>query len=376
MTQPLKTLIAEDNPNDAELLLLELERGGFQVEAAVVDTAQAFQNALKKWHWDVIFSDHTMPHFSSFEALDIRNRTGLDTPFVILSGTMGEDLAVEAMQAGASDYFVKGKLTRLVAAVKRELQEAQEREKRRSTEQELEHFVASLTHDLRTPILAEQRILEQFVSQAFGPVNPEQREILEEMLQSNQFIQYMVSNILFAYKYRQRQVHLSKEPTNLAQFVSAFASSIIIQTLMKEKTHELIIEPVEALPLVQVDQKEMQRVFLNLVKNAVDYTPSGGTIAIAMSWQGERVRITVRDTGPGVDPEIEPYLFTPYSTESARKYRQVGMGLGLYLSKQIIEAHGGRIGYQRQPDGSLFYFELPVRHQSPDKPAERDGQAS
>jgi signal transduction histidine kinase len=301
-----------------------------------------------------------MPHFSSFEALDIRNQTGLDTPFIILSGTMGEDLAVNAMKAGASDYFVKGKLTRLIAAVNRELQEARGREKRRQAEQELEHFMASLTHDLKTPVLAEQRILELFAANGFGTITPEQKEIVGELLQSNQFIQHMVNNILFAYKYKQSHVHLHKEPTNLAQFVSTLTSGLIARTLLKEKDLQLILEPADTLPLVDIDQKHLQSVVLNLLKNAVDYTPSGGTIAIAMSWQGERVRITVRDTGPGVDPEIEPYLFTPYSTESARKYRQVGMGLGLYLSKQIIEAHGGSIGYQRQPDGSLFYFELPV----------------
>jgi signal transduction histidine kinase len=360
MNQLLNALIVEDNPNDADLLVLELERGGFKVASERVDTPSDYNAALKKSHWDVIFSDHTMPHFSSFEALAIRNRTGLDTPFIILSGTMGEDLAVDAMKAGASDYFVKGKLTRLIAAVNRELQESRSREMRRQAEQELEHFMASLTHDLKTPVLAEQRILESFAANGFGTITPEQKEILEELLQSNQFVQHMVNNILFAFKYKQSHVHLHKEPTDLAQFISTLISGFIARTLLKEKNHQLVLEPADTLPMVEVDQKHLQSVMLNLLKNAVDYTPAGGTITIAMTWQGDRVRVAVRDTGSGVDPAVEPFLFTPYATESARKYRQVGMGLGLYLSKQIIEAHGGRIGYERQPDGSLFYFDLPV----------------
>src|SRR5690606_1281901 len=125
-----------------------------------VDTPEDFERLLSQESWDVIFSDHSMPYFSSFEALRIRNEKSPDTPFIILSGIMGEDLAVEAMKAGASDYFVKGKLQRLASAVERELKEAEERESRKKAEWELERFVASLTHDLKTPLLAEKRVLE------------------------------------------------------------------------------------------------------------------------------------------------------------------------------------------------------------------------
>jgi two-component system sensor histidine kinase EvgS len=364
MSQLINTLIVEDNPNDAELLVLELERAGFQINFARVDTPQSFTSAIEQRRWDIIFSDHSMPHFSSFQALTLRNQYGLDTPFIILSGTMGEDLAVEAMKSGANDYFVKGRLTRLSAAVNRELQEAQERETRKKVEQELEHFVASLTHDLRTPILAELRVLELLDGDAFGPLSVEQHEIMQELIHSNHFVQHMVNNILYAYKYKQHRIKLEREKTDLAQFLTSVTTSLTVRALVREKQHHLKVMPVDSIPPVEIDRAEMQRVMMNLIKNAVDYTPVKGEIILSLEYQGDYVRINVEDTGSGVDPEIEPRLFMPYATSATRKFRQVGIGLGLYLSKQIVEAHSGRIGYRKAPEqGSIFYVELPVHSQ-------------
>ncbi len=361
-TQSLKALIVEDNRDDADLLILELERGGFEVESERVDTPNSFKKALSERPWDIIFSDHAMPHFNSFQALQIRNCEDSDTPFIIFSGTMGEELAVEAMRAGANDYFVKGRMTRLVAAVNRELQDARERRIRKQTEQELEHFVASLTHDLRAPILGEQRILELMEEGTFGALSAEQRKIIEELLQANHFVQHMVNNILYAYKYKQHQVKLKKVSTDMAQFLTSIASSLSVRNILKERNHNLHIAPTEYIPPVEIDQNEMQRVLLNLIKNAADHTPPGGLITLSLDYLEDFVRLKVEDQGSGVDPEIRPYLFVPYATSAVKKFRQIGIGLGLYLSRQIVEAHGGKINYEPGPKGkgSIFYIDLPV----------------
>ena len=361
MSKHINILIVEDNPDDAELLVLELERGGFNVDFERVDTPESFSKALTQQHWDLIFSDHSMPRFSSLHALNLRNQSGLDIPFIILSGTMGEDMAVEAMRSGASDYFVKGGFTRLVSAVNRELQEAQQRAYGRQSEWELEHFVASLTHDLRTPILAESRILELLAQGTFDPLTDAQAEVINELVRSNQFVQHMVQNILFTYKYRQRQVILNKEQTNLLQFVQMIVESLTIRTILQEKNVQLRIEEsVTELPPIYFDRHEVQRVLLNLIKNAVEYSPPRSEVSVALTTEEDRVCVTVQDFGPGVDSTLEPYLFTMYAPATVKKYRKLGLGLGLYLSKQIIMAHGGHIGYVRSNDGSRFYFFLPM----------------
>jgi len=365
MTKQVNILIVEDNPDDAELLVLELERGGFDVDYERVDTPENFSKALTQHHWDLIFSDHTMPRFSSLHALNLRNQSGLDIPFIILSGTMGEDLAVEAMRSGASDYFVKGGFKRLVSAVNRELQEAQQRASGRQSEWELEHFVASLTHDLRTPILAESRILELLAQGTFDPLTSAQADVINELIRSNQFVQHMVQNILFTYKYRQRQVILHKEQTDLLQFVQVIVESLTIRTILQEKEVRLRIEELMTeIPLICFDRHEVQRVLLNLIKNAVEYSPPQGTVSVALANDGDRICVSVQDSGPGVDVTLEPYLFTMYAPATVKKYRKLGLGLGLYLSKQIIMAHGGHIGYEKLDDGSRFYFSLPLSDSS------------
>ncbi|MDQ3861491.1 MAG: PAS domain S-box protein [Actinomycetota bacterium] len=135
MSVPLRILIVEDSENDALLLLRELRRGGYKPDNERVDTAADMEAALEKRDWDLVISDHSMPSFSSSAALEILQRKGLDLPFIIVSGQIGEDAAVAAMKAGAHDYIMKDNLARLNTAIERELREAEVRRERRQAEE-------------------------------------------------------------------------------------------------------------------------------------------------------------------------------------------------------------------------------------------------
>ncbi len=137
MEHPLRLLLIEDSENDALLILRELQRGGYRVTHQRVDTPDCMATALKRQPWDVIIADYRMPHFSAPAALELLQQHKLDLPFIIVSGTIGEDRAVAAMKAGAHDYLMKENLVRLVPAVERELREARERQQRRQAEQAL-----------------------------------------------------------------------------------------------------------------------------------------------------------------------------------------------------------------------------------------------
>ena len=138
MTQTLHVLLVEDSADDAALLLRELERGGYAPEHERVYTLPGLHAALLRRPWDVIFADYSMPGFSGTRALALVRELGRDTPFIFVSGTMGEEIAVEAMRAGAQDYLMKGNLKRLLPALARELREADGRRERARAEQELE----------------------------------------------------------------------------------------------------------------------------------------------------------------------------------------------------------------------------------------------
>src|SRR5690349_10027958 len=130
----LNILIVEDSSDDAELMLREIQRGGYQVHFERVETKSDMQAALARVHWDVILSDYSMPHFSAMAALETLKESGQDIPFIVVSGTIGEETAVTALKAGANDFLVKGKLARLIPALEREVRDAQIRQSHRVTQ--------------------------------------------------------------------------------------------------------------------------------------------------------------------------------------------------------------------------------------------------
>jgi PAS domain S-box-containing protein len=134
MGKPIRVLMVEDSENDALLELHQLRKNGYEPEHERVETAGAMSNALREKAWDVILCDYQMPHFSGLAALALLKETGIDIPLIIVSGTIGEETAVEAMKAGACDYVMKGNLSRLAPAVVRELAEADSRRKRKQAE--------------------------------------------------------------------------------------------------------------------------------------------------------------------------------------------------------------------------------------------------
>lgn len=137
MNKGLKVLVVEDSEADAELLLHELSKAGYKPTARRVDSAAAMESALRQDDWDLIISDYVLPQFSGLEALKILQKRNLDIPFLIVSGKIGEEVAVEALKAGADDYLLKDRLARLPAAIERELQEAAHRQKRREADEAL-----------------------------------------------------------------------------------------------------------------------------------------------------------------------------------------------------------------------------------------------
>ena len=130
----LKVLIIEDSEDDTLLLIRELEKGGYDPVYQRVETAEAMRAALKDKTWDIVLSDYHLPHFSGLQALLLFKKAGIDIPFILVSGMISEELATEAMKAGAHDYITKDNLARLIPAIERELGEAGQRRKHRQME--------------------------------------------------------------------------------------------------------------------------------------------------------------------------------------------------------------------------------------------------
>ncbi len=135
--QPLRVVLVEDNDDDAQIILRLLRRGGYEPDWVQVQTAEALEEALAQGHWDIVLSDYTMPQCDALRALHKLREQSAHLPFIIVSGSIGEETAVAAMRAGASDYLMKTNLTRLVPAIERELRESAERQERSRTKRAL-----------------------------------------------------------------------------------------------------------------------------------------------------------------------------------------------------------------------------------------------
>jgi len=174
MSKPLKALIVEDSEDDTLLLVHALQRGGYDPIFERVETAAAMTAALKKQAWDIIFSDYSMPRFSGRESLKLLQQSGLDLPFIIISGTIGEDVAVATMKAGANDYLMKNNLIRLGPAIERELHDARVRQQRRQAEYDLDKRMKELSCLYSISKLAEGQdaSLEEIVQAAINFIPP------------------------------------------------------------------------------------------------------------------------------------------------------------------------------------------------------------
>ncbi|HEX2998287.1 MAG TPA: HD domain-containing phosphohydrolase [Anaerolineales bacterium] len=171
----MRILIIEDSKEDAHLILREIQRGGYEVESERVETAQAMQAALTRQGWDLIICDFSLPQFNAPKALELLKKSGYDLPFIIVSGTIGEESAVNALKAGAHDFIIKGNFARLLPAIERELKEADVRRERRQRERELE-AIAVVSAELRTAKTLDE-LLARLLDQALALVEGESGSI-------------------------------------------------------------------------------------------------------------------------------------------------------------------------------------------------------
>ncbi|HEY9647389.1 MAG TPA: ATP-binding protein [Chroococcidiopsis sp.] len=233
-----------------------------------------------------------------------------------------------------------------------------------------EDFVSTLTHDLRTPILGAIETLKAFQQERFGPINSAQQQVLAMMTRSSQSSLQLVETVLDIYHNDAEGIRLERSPIDLAALIAQVVETLNDLALSYQVSMVIQALPAEIKPAtIQGDALQLQRVLTNLIINAIHHSPSQGTVTIRHAIETRhpaaserplcRAVITVADEGPGILTEELPQLFDRfYQGRSDRQAK--GAGLGLYLSRQIVEAHHGTIWAENQtPRGALFGFCIP-----------------
>ena len=220
-----------------------------------------------------------------------------------------------------------------------------------------EDFIATLTHDLRTPSLAAIQTLEYFLNGALGELNEKQLMLLSTMKKSNEDMLGLINTLLEVYKYEAGRLQLVKTLFDFDSLLDECVSQVKSIADSKNQTIEKIFIN-ENNYSVLADRNEIRRVLINLLGNAIKYTQQGGLIQIKTEIDGNDVRVSVKDNGEGIHKKDISKLFKRFSQGTQDK-RSMSTGLGLYLSKQIIDAHGGKIWLESDKGkGSEFFFVL------------------
>ena len=217
-------------------------------------------------------------------------------------------------------------------------------------------FIATLTHDLRTPLLASIQTLSFFLDGALGNLEEKQRLLLSTMQKSNEDLLGLVNALLEVYKYDAEKLVLTKTNFNIYNLVEQVYNEL--SPLAKSKNIDFKIECSDKSIIINADRSEIRRVVCNLCGNAINYTQEGGRVVITLKTEGNDLIFSVSDNGCGIPQEDIPNMFQRFSQGTSKK-RSTGTGLGLYLSRQIIESHGGKIWLESRLDkGSEFSFLL------------------
>ncbi|HVB34491.1 MAG TPA: response regulator [Patescibacteria group bacterium] len=373
MATPLRVLMIEDSEADAELVLRLLGQGGYQVEHQRVDSAPALSACLGGAAWDVAISDYSMPGFSGTAALAMIREKGLDLPFIFVSGTMGEETAVNAMRMGAQDYIMKDRTARLLPSIGRELQQAALRREHKQIElrmRQLEKFEAlgklagGIAHDFNNVISAIMGWTE--LGSREVPRGSRADESFQQIDQQATRAAGLTRQLL---AYARRQVI---EPTAIDLNHLVGETAELLQRLIGERIH-MTLSLAEDLRAARADPAQIERVLMNLCLNARDAMPHGGVLAVDTrnalleegdprlprdSRPGSYVVLSVSDSGVGMDAATIERIFEPFFTT---KEVGKGTGLGLATTLGIVKQHDGFIEVKSQPNqGSYFHVFLPA----------------
>jgi signal transduction histidine kinase len=392
MGRKLRVLIVEDNERDAALLVRELQRGGYDLAFTVVDTQEAMNAAIETQSWDLVVSDYSMPCFSAQAALALITERALDLPFIIVSGTVGEEVAVEAMRAGAHDFMSKGKFTRLLPAIRRELQEAAGRAERRVIEhqlrdakqreaterkrqdaelarhvaalersnQELDDFAYIASHDLKEPLRGLSNNAKILRDDYADKLDQDGVNRLLRLGYLSQRMEQLVNDLL--YFSRLGRQDLAIQPTDLNAVIRDI--EMMSETTLTERNVTIVIP--RPLPPISCDTTRITEVFRNLISNAAKYNDNGmkrieiGRLATLETTHGtENDVFYVRDNGIGIAAEFHEDIFRIFKRLNAEDDDKKGTGVGLTFVRKIIERHGGRIWLNSVPgEGTTFYFTI------------------
>lgn len=349
-----KILVVDDVFDN--LLVLEAVLEDKDYEIHLVEHSKIALTMVEESPPDIILLDVMMPEVDGYEfTRRIRQNPALPFIPILLLTAHYESSVVEGLDAGADDFIRKpfdpDELHARVRSLLRLKHSIDERDQMANLRTD---FVSRFTHDLRIPLVASNRVLKLLLEGRFCEVSPQLQEIIDTMIGSNQDLLEMVNTLLEVYRHEAGCKTLKISPCNIQELVSEVTQELT--PLAEEKGLVVNIDRGDA-STIMGDRIELRRVLTNIIGNAIKFTDKG-SVDIHSHLTLADVTIDIQDTGPGISKQDQAILFERFRQG---KHQRSGSGLGLYLSRCIIEAHQGTIDVTSEPgQGSTFTIRLPV----------------
>jgi signal transduction histidine kinase len=355
----VKALLIEDNSADADLILRELTREGFDVSLNIIETPDQLRRQLQDSPPDFILSDYNLKNWEGMEALEIVKGTKLDIPFILVSGSLGEVAAVELIKRGVTDYILKDALARLPVAVRRALAEKELRSQKRTVEIELERsnhdleqfaFIAS--HDLQEP-LRMMAIYAEMLGECCGKAGGDADKYIHYVIDGATRMKAMIKDLL-------EFSRIGNDGTEIKATDSEplLTAALLNLTAAIQESGAQILQ--DCLPTVMANSSQLQQVFQNLIGNAIKFRGTRSPVIKISAVRRYAVWVfAVSDNGIGIAAEHVDTVFAIFQRLHT-KTEYTGNGIGLAICKKVIERLGGRIWIESHPrGGTTFKFTLP-----------------
>jgi phosphoserine phosphatase RsbU/P len=369
MELPANVLLIEDNPGDADLVRLRLVESDPPVRVECVHRLSDALKMLQAKTPALVLLDLNLPDSHGAETFRRVLEKAPDVPIVILSGQDDERLAMKAVHQGVQDYLIKGDITS--KHLERALRYAIERQSllralEMTRKEQLEfknQFLSHVSHELRTPLTCIHQYVTLVLDGLAGSVSAEQADHLKTVLKSVAQLHAMIRDLLEATRAETGKMRIEPRCISLADLIEQALSMMRPAADQKQMQMEAALDP--AIPLVYADPDRILEVLINLLDNAIKFTPQHGTInlkACMVETDASAVYVSISDTGRGISAPALPRIFERlFQDVDGLDSHQRGLGLGLYIAKEIVRLHGGRMWAVSEPgQGSTFSFHLPV----------------
>ncbi len=356
----MKILIADDDPHSLRLLRLLLMKEGYEVVTAN-NGSEALAILEEADSPRLVVLDWMMPDIDGLTVCKRIRATESEDEYryvVLLTARSQTEDLVTGMNAGADDYIVKpfneSELKVRLRAGKRILDLHKQLLERTQTVQD---FVYAFSHDMRTPLIAINMTMSQALEGTFGDLPEEYLNILRKSKRSIQELMNMANTLLMVARYEYNESGLENSSVDLHQTARSCAEEL--EPISVSKCIEVVVKSPDSRAITQGDAQSMRRLFINLMDNAIKFSPENSKIFVAFELTDDTITTRVTDAGSGIPEEEQHRLFQRFSSEKKRR-KGSGTGLGLYLCRRIAEDHGGSLRYELSEKlGSAFVLELP-----------------